>query len=70
MGYHLYGHFEGTREIREAFRQAAPEEAERVDLHTRFALLRSLHYDLCILKLKEVPHLEAFLKAAETGVFP
>lgn len=67
MGHHVHGSFQTTAAARRAFFDAAPEDTGRVALHVRLAVMRSLHYDLCILKLKEVPHLEPFLEAAESG---
>ena len=67
MGHHVHGSFDTTAAARRAFSDAVPEDKERVALHVRLAVMRSVHYDLCILKLKEVPHLEPLLKAAESG---
>jgi hypothetical protein len=69
MGFHVYGDFSATRELRAVFRACAPSvDDARVDTHMRFALLRSLHYDLCILKLKERGAVAPFLCAAEYGL--
>jgi hypothetical protein len=66
MGYHKMGRFSATAEHRKRFRVCAPTVSDdRVRLHVRFALIRSLHYDLCILKLKDHSHVEDFLDAAE-----
>jgi aminoglycoside phosphotransferase len=68
MGFHLSDSFAATREVREHFIECAPEvPAERVQLHLRLALLRSLHYDLCILRLGNTAQVEPFLRAARDG---
>jgi Ser/Thr protein kinase RdoA (MazF antagonist) len=69
MGFHVFDNFAATRELREVFRSCAPPAPEeRVALHVRFALVRSLHYDLCILKVKDRGFVEPFLRAAGDGL--
>ena len=69
MGHHVLGSFDATAEVRTEFLRAAPAAPEdRLDLLIRWAFLRSLHFDFCILKLKERGHAEAFLSAAEHGL--
>jgi hypothetical protein len=69
MGFHMFGGFEATRGLRQRFQAAAPQVDEaRCETHVRFALLRSLHYDLCILHVPETSHVEPFLDAAERGL--
>jgi Ser/Thr protein kinase RdoA (MazF antagonist) len=69
MGHHVFESFEATRALRERFLEAAPRaDAECLHLWTAFALLRSLHYDLCILKLENKAQVAPFLRAAEFGL--
>jgi hypothetical protein len=70
MGYLALGDFGSTSELRSALLRSAPAvPAERVDLHSRIAFLRTLHYDICILKLGSDSKVEPFLRAAESGLF-
>jgi hypothetical protein len=69
MGYHTLGSFGATAGMRSEFLRAAPPaRGDRVDVLIRWALLRALHYDFCILKLAERGHVEPFLGAAEYGL--
>ena len=69
MGHHVLGGFNGSAEVRAAFRRSAPQAPEeRIETHIRWAFLRSLHYDLCILRVRERGHVEAFLAAAQYGL--
>ena len=69
MGHHVLGGFNATAEVRTAFQHAAPSAPEeRIDTNIRWAFLRSLHYDLCILKIRERGHVEPFLAVAERGL--
>jgi hypothetical protein len=69
MGHHAFGNFEETAELRNRFLTCAPPVPEdRLRLHVAFALIRSLHYDLCILKVRKRDHVESFLRAAEHGL--
>jgi hypothetical protein len=71
MGHHAFGSFEATSELRKRFLTCAPPvQEERFQVHVRFSLIRSLHYDLCLLKLKKRDHVEPFLNAAEHGLDP
>jgi hypothetical protein len=71
MGYLVSEGFAGTEELRSAildeFRRAAPDrlDMERITVHVVFALLRSLHYDFCILHSKPEALVEPFLSAVE-----
>jgi hypothetical protein len=69
MGYHNLGSFCATAEFRKRFALCAPRvDASRVRLHIRLALIRSLHYDLCILKLNKRDHVEPLIRAAKYGL--
>jgi hypothetical protein len=69
MGFHVLGGFEATAEMRGVFRRAAPPAGDdRIDAGIRWAFLRSLHYDVCILKLRERGHVTPFLHVAENGL--
>jgi hypothetical protein len=69
MGYLALGSFSETRELRSAFLESAPAVApERVDVLSRVAFLRTLHYDHCILKLKGHSEVEPFLQVVENGL--
>jgi hypothetical protein len=69
MGHHAFGTFAATADLRRRFRECAPAVPEdRFQLHLRFAILRSLHYDFCILRVKDRDHGPAFLEAAENGL--
>jgi hypothetical protein len=69
FGFHVFGSIAATREARDTFLRCAPEAPrERIEMHIRFTLLRSLHYDLCILKLENKDAVEPFLHAAEYGL--
>jgi hypothetical protein len=71
MGYHALGSFEATSVLRQRFLACAPSPPQdRFHAHVRFALIRSLHYDLCLLKLKKRDHVGPFLNAAEHGLDP
>jgi aminoglycoside phosphotransferase len=52
FGLQMFDSFEATRELRDRFRSCFPQADERrVVAHIAWALLRSLHYDVCILKI-------------------
>jgi hypothetical protein len=74
MGYHLSRSFAPTEDVRSAFLGMCERQApnrfhrERIRVHVAFALLRSLHYDFCI--LRRYPHdiVDPFLSAAERAL--
>lgn len=69
FGFHVFGSIAATREVRAVFLRCAPAAPpERIETHIRLTLLRSLHYDLCILKLDEKDVVAPFLRAAEYGL--
>ena len=69
FGFHVFGWIASTREARDTFLRCAPEAPrERIETHIRLTLLRSLHYDLCILKLESKDAVAPFLHAAEHGL--
>lgn len=69
MGCLVFGDLDATRALRAAFRESAPAvPADRVDLHTRITFLRTLHYDLCILKLNDHSKVEPFVAVLEQGL--
>lgn len=52
FGLQMFGSFEATQPLRERFRRCFPEADERrVSAHFALALLSSIHYDFCILKI-------------------
>jgi aminoglycoside phosphotransferase (APT) family kinase protein len=69
MGSLVLGSLDGTRDLRALFRESAPAvPQDRIDLHTRVTFLRTLHYDLCILKLKDASKVDRFLAVVEHGL--
>ena len=74
MGYHHSGTFEPTENLRAVFldtcERLAPHRfhKERVRVHVAFAFLRSLHYDLCILRTYPKEVVDPFLSAAERAL--
>jgi aminoglycoside phosphotransferase (APT) family kinase protein len=53
FGLQMFDSFDATREIREAFLGCCPQaDMRRVSAHMAWTLLQSLHYDACILKIK------------------
>jgi hypothetical protein len=69
MGYLVFGSLDATRELRALFRENAPPVPnDRIDIHTKVTFLRTLHYDLCILKLKDTSKVDPFLDVVEHGL--
>jgi aminoglycoside phosphotransferase (APT) family kinase protein len=74
MGYQASGSFTPTESVRGAFLDAcerlAPNRChrERIRVHVAFALLRSLHYDFCILRTYPHDIVDPFLSAAERAL--
>ena len=74
MGFHESRSFAPTEEFRAAFLQTIADRAparfrkERIRVHVSFALLRSLHYDFCILRANPQHLVDPFLSAAERAL--
>jgi hypothetical protein len=74
MGFHQSGSFAPTEEFRAAFLETMATRApvrfrkERIRVHVSFALLRSLHYDFCILRANPQHLIDPFLSAAERAL--
>jgi Ser/Thr protein kinase RdoA (MazF antagonist) len=53
FGLQMFDSFDATRDLREAFLGSCPQaDMRRVSAHMAWTLLQSLHYDACILKIK------------------
>jgi hypothetical protein len=65
FGLHVFGSFHSTRELRRVFLdECGPVNDAWVAAYMAWTLLRSLHYDLCILKI-ENPFVKPMLSATE-----
>ena len=66
LGLHVFGSFEATEELRSEFLSACgPLDHRRISAYMAWTLLRSLHYDLCILKIRNEAA-ESMIRASET----
>ena len=74
MGYQTFQRFDSTEEFRQAFLDTIATRApsrfrkQRIRVHIAFAILRSLHFDFCILRTKPHQVVEPFLAAAERAL--
>lgn len=65
LGLHMFGSFRETAVLRESFlRECGPLNLERVAAFMAWTLVKSLHYDVCILKVAN-PTVAPVLDAAE-----
>jgi hypothetical protein len=65
------GDLQVTRGLRTEFLHHAPQvNPDRIDVHVRLAFLRTLHYDLCILRLTDGSKVDRFLNVVEHGLEP
>jgi Ser/Thr protein kinase RdoA (MazF antagonist) len=66
MGYFEFGSFGDTLPVREAFLSGygLPLDSRRLGVYAAEAFLRSLHYDLCILRTNQRTLIDPWLTAA------
>lgn len=70
MGYMTWSSFGSTERFRRAFEDAlGPRDSDRMAVHLALALIRTLHYDFCILHSDPHHLVEPFVAAAERCVF-